>query len=96
MTVRRMDDGESGALCKFLNYFFHSQFDFQYEIKIAITLIFRSQPISEGSTAPTDDEIYDQVLGTRPYYVRDLRHGITAPSSSPRLGLTSMLPAMLN
>ena len=42
----------------------------------------RSQPTSKGSIAPTDDEICDHVLGTRPYYVRDLGYGITAPSSS--------------
>ena len=42
----------------------------------------RSQSTPEGSTAPTDDEICDQVLGMRPYYVRGLRYGITAPSSS--------------
>ena len=42
----------------------------------------RSQPTYEGLTAPTDDEIYDQVLGTRSYYVRSLGHEISAPSSS--------------
>ena len=42
----------------------------------------RSQPIPEGSTVPTDDKICDQMLGTRPYYVRGLGYGITAPSSS--------------
>ena len=42
----------------------------------------RSQSISEGSTAPTDDEICDQILGTRSCYIRDLGHGISAPSSS--------------
>ena len=42
----------------------------------------RSQPTFEGSIAPTDDEICDQVLGTRSYYVRDLGHEISAPSSS--------------
>ena len=42
----------------------------------------RSQPISEGSTVPTDDEIYDQVLDMRFCYVRGLGYGITVPSSS--------------
>ena len=42
----------------------------------------RSQPTHEGSIAPTDDEICDQILGTRSYYVRDLEYGITAPLSS--------------
>ena len=42
----------------------------------------RSQPNLEGSTALTDDEIYDQVLGMRSCYVRDLGYRITAPSSS--------------
>ena len=42
----------------------------------------KSQPTPEGSTAPIDDEICDQVLGMRPYYVRGLGHGITTPSSS--------------
>ena len=42
----------------------------------------KSQPTPEGSTAPTDDEIYDQVLGTRSYYIRGLGHGIIAPLSS--------------
>ena len=42
----------------------------------------RSQPTSKSSIAPTDDEICDHVLGTRPYYVRSLGYGITAPSSS--------------
>ena len=41
----------------------------------------RSQPISEGSIAPTDDEICDRVLGMRPYYVRGLGYGITTSSS---------------
>ena len=41
----------------------------------------RSQPTFEGSTVPTDDEICDQVLSTRLYYVRGLGYGITAPSS---------------
>ena len=39
----------------------------------------RSQPIPEGSTAPTDDGICDPVLSTRSYYVRGLGYGITAP-----------------
>ena len=42
----------------------------------------RSQPTSEGSTAPTDDEICDQVLGMRSYYVKGLGYEITAPLSS--------------
>ena len=42
----------------------------------------RSQPTTEGSTAPTNDEICDRMLGTRPYYVRGLGYGITAPLSS--------------
>ena len=42
----------------------------------------RSQPISEGSNASTDDEIYDRMLDTRPYYISGLGYGITAPSSS--------------
>ena len=42
----------------------------------------RSQPTSEGSTAPTEDEICDQVLGTRSYYIRSLGYGITTFSSS--------------
>ena len=42
----------------------------------------RSQPTPEDTTAPTDDEICDQMLGTRSYYVRGLGHGISAPLSS--------------
>ena len=42
----------------------------------------RSQPTLEGSTAPTDDEICDQVLDLRSCYVRSLGYRITAPSSS--------------
>ena len=42
----------------------------------------RSHPILEGSTAPTDDEIYDQVLGTRPCYIRGIEHGISTSTSS--------------
>ena len=42
----------------------------------------KSQLIPEGSTAPTDDEIYDQMLGTRSCYVRGLGYGIITPSSS--------------
>ena len=57
----------------------------------------RSQLTSEGSTAPTDDEICDQVLGTRPYYVRSLKYGITAPSSlcSSRADIHSACEAQL-
>ena len=47
----------------------------------------QSQSILEGSIASTDDEICDQVLDTRPYYVRGLGYGITAPSS--RVGIHS-------
>ena len=42
----------------------------------------RSQPIYEDSTAPTDDEICDQVLGTRSCYIRRLEHRIRALPSS--------------
>ena len=42
----------------------------------------RSQPILEGSIAPTDDEICVQMLDTRLCYVRGLRYEITASSSS--------------
>ena len=42
----------------------------------------RSQSIPEGSTTPTDDEIYDQVLGTRPCYIRGIEHGISTSTSS--------------
>ena len=42
----------------------------------------RSQPTPEGSTAPTNDEIYNQVLGTGSYYVRGLGYRITALSFS--------------
>ena len=35
----------------------------------------RSQPSSEGSITPTDDEIYAQMLGTRLCYVRSLAYG---------------------
>ena len=42
----------------------------------------RSQPIPEGSIAPTDDEICDRMLGKRSYYVKGLGCGITAPSFS--------------
>ena len=42
----------------------------------------RFQPTFEGSTPSTDDEICDQMLGTRSCYIRSLRHGITAISSS--------------
>ena len=42
----------------------------------------RSQSIPKGLIAPIDDEICDQVLHTRPYYVRSLGYGITAISSS--------------
>ena len=42
----------------------------------------RSQPSSSHSTAPTDDDICDHVLGTRSSYVKGLGRGFTAPSSS--------------
>ena len=42
----------------------------------------RSQPTPEGSTAPTNDEIYDRMLDMRPCYVRDPGYRITTPSSS--------------
>ena len=51
----------------------------------------RSQPTIEGSTAPTDDEICDQVFGTRFYYVRGQSMGSLLPHSHARLGLTSIL-----
>ena len=46
----------------------------------------RSQPTPEGSTPPTDAQICDQVLGTRPCYIRGLGHGIRGPSSSRSTG----------
>ena len=49
----------------------------------------RSQPTFEGSAAPTEDEICDQMLGTRSYYVRSLGYGITSLSSS-RLSRTDI------
>ena len=49
----------------------------------------RSQPTPEGSTAPTDDEIYDRMLDMKSYYIRGLGYGITTPSSS-RLSRTDI------
>ena len=49
----------------------------------------RSQPTPKGLTSPTDDEICDQMLGTRPCYVRGLGFVITTPSSS-RLSRTDI------
>ena len=42
----------------------------------------RSKPTPKGLTAPTDNEICDQVFSTRSCYIRVIGYGITAPSSS--------------
>ena len=56
----------------------------------------RSQPIPEGSTAPTDDEFCDRMLGMRPCYVRGLGYRIIAPSSrSSRAEIHSTCQARL-
>ena len=57
----------------------------------------RSQPTSKGSTAPTDDEICDRMLGMRLCYVRGLGYGITASSSecSSRADIHSTCKAQL-
>jgi len=41
----------------------------------------RSQPTPEGSTAPTDDDICDEVLGRRTGYVTGLGYAVAASSS---------------
>ena len=57
----------------------------------------RFQSTPKGLIAPTDDEICDRVLNTRPYYVRDLGYEITTPSSSrsTRADIHSMCQAWL-
>ena len=42
----------------------------------------RSQPTPEGSIVPTDNKIYDQMLGTRFCYVRKLGYEISGLLSS--------------
>ena len=42
----------------------------------------RSQPTSKGSTASTNEEICDHVLGTKSCYVKGLGYEIKALSSS--------------
>ena len=41
----------------------------------------RAEPITEGSNPPTDEEIYERVLGRRPGYFRGLGHGVEPISS---------------
>ena len=82
--------GSQELYVSIFKYFFSLLFYFslghiynRYKIIFQDRMIdIRSQPTIDGSTAPIDDEICDQVLGTRPYYVKGLGRGFRAPSST--------------